>query len=352
MELNLAETLRTLRKERENTQEDIAVHLGISVQAVSKWERGEGYPDITLLPAIASYYNVTVDTILGCDETAKRTVIEDFEKKCHQLLNKGKDDEKLTFCRSMAKRYPNDETVLYWLMYSLQNVSRVDNSEEIISIAEKLLKSTNNQYRYGAIQSLCFTYHAVGNDEKAVEYAKMVPTDEDLLVSVLKGDELVEHCQWYFWYACDIFGQKLNRLIQCEESGYTAEQRFQMRKILYDMYHMIFSDGDFGFWSERLGRLCYGMAVASADSGEYNRALAELEEMVEWFEKYENFEKIDHTSPLVNRIHYEDAMAGRSGGVSVAYSHAELMAKNEKFEPVSDAPRFKAVIKRLNMLKK
>ncbi|NLY97726.1 MAG: helix-turn-helix transcriptional regulator [Clostridiaceae bacterium] len=46
--------MRKFRKEKGNTQEDLANHLNISVQAVSKWERGERNPDIALLPATAS----------------------------------------------------------------------------------------------------------------------------------------------------------------------------------------------------------------------------------------------------------------------------------------------------------
>lgn len=65
MELIIGERIRNLRISRNLTQEEVAKHLGISFQAVSKWERGDGYPDITMLPAIAGYFSVTVDELLG-----------------------------------------------------------------------------------------------------------------------------------------------------------------------------------------------------------------------------------------------------------------------------------------------
>ena len=106
------------------------------------------------------------------------------------------------FLHIMVDKYPNDEYVLYNLMYDLWVVEREKNSEEIIGIATKLLKSDSSEIRYGAIQILAFTYSKLGNDEKAVEYAKMGPCNRDLLSSVLKGKELVEHCRLYFWNVC------------------------------------------------------------------------------------------------------------------------------------------------------
>lgn len=61
-----AQRITALRKERAMTQDQLAQELGVTAQAVSKWENGLSYPDITLLPKLAEVYNVRVDELLGC----------------------------------------------------------------------------------------------------------------------------------------------------------------------------------------------------------------------------------------------------------------------------------------------
>ena len=55
--------LRRLRQAKGYTQEQVADHLGVSPQSVSRWECGSTFPDILLLPAIAEHYCVTVDDL-------------------------------------------------------------------------------------------------------------------------------------------------------------------------------------------------------------------------------------------------------------------------------------------------
>ena len=56
--------MSALRKSKGMTQQDVADRLGVSNKAVSKWECDDGYPDISILPAIAELYGVTVDELL------------------------------------------------------------------------------------------------------------------------------------------------------------------------------------------------------------------------------------------------------------------------------------------------
>lgn len=63
----IGKTIRALRLRDRRTQKDLAKALGISPQAVSRWETGLAFPDLTLLPSIAGYFGVTIDTLFGCD---------------------------------------------------------------------------------------------------------------------------------------------------------------------------------------------------------------------------------------------------------------------------------------------
>ena len=140
MELNFSQTIKALRKERGITQEELANHLGISIQSVSKWERGDGMPDISLLPHIAAFYDTTVDYLLGCDAVRTEKAIQAFKEQAQALINQGKRRESLELCRQYQQRYPHNETVLNHLMHDLFIVDRINSSEEIIAIGGKLLE--------------------------------------------------------------------------------------------------------------------------------------------------------------------------------------------------------------------
>ena len=60
---HMGKTLANLRKQKGVTQEEMANTIGTSAQAISKWECGKNYPDIELLPTIADYFNISVDSL-------------------------------------------------------------------------------------------------------------------------------------------------------------------------------------------------------------------------------------------------------------------------------------------------
>lgn len=76
-EINIAEKLTALRCAKGITQDELAASLNVSNKTVSKWENGASSPDLGMLAAIAKYYNVTTDSLLGlAEEDAKDTESE------------------------------------------------------------------------------------------------------------------------------------------------------------------------------------------------------------------------------------------------------------------------------------
>ena len=80
-----ATRISTLRKEMGITQEQVALYVGVSKAAVSKWETGLCYPDITLLPKLATFFNLSIDSLLGYEPQMTQ---ENIQKLYTQLAEK------------------------------------------------------------------------------------------------------------------------------------------------------------------------------------------------------------------------------------------------------------------------
>ena len=352
--MSIGTTIKKLRRERGMTQEQLAELLGLSTNAISQWECGKTAPDISNLPILASIFEVSADVLLEIDiaKSKKQAEIEEFKAKYAKLHSQGKTEERVLLSRAMQKKYPNDETVHHHLMRALQNEDADKYFEEIVSLGEQLLQSEKTEYRLGAIRGLCFTYLHKGDRKTALQYADMMPQGTDLHLHVLEGDELVTHCQNYFWKVCDTMYLYMKYLLDCPEAGYTLEEKHTMWKKLYDMIGMIFSDKDFGFYEDRLARVSFFMAAQSAKAGEFERALNELELMIPHLEKLNNFSQIEHTSLLVNKIKFgvENITKHTDEPLGHFYWRHLNGVLAGVYAPLNDSPRYAAIKERLAML--
>ena len=84
MIINLGDKLKSLRKEKNISQEKLAQYLNVSFQAVSKWENGSTYPDIELLPEISRFFGITVDELLGAEQIDESALYEEYEISLRQ----------------------------------------------------------------------------------------------------------------------------------------------------------------------------------------------------------------------------------------------------------------------------
>lgn len=351
--MSIGTTIKKLRRNRNITQEQLAELLGVSTNAVSQWECDKTAPDISHIPSLASIFEVSADVLLEIDiaKSKKKAEIKEFTEKYAELHSQGKTEERLKLSRAMQKKYPNDETVRYYLMRALQNSKADESFDEIVMLGEQLMESANTEYRMGAIRGLCFTYLHKGDRATALQYADMMPPAEDLRLHVLEGDELVEHCQNYFWKVCDKMYLYMTYLLNHAKSDYTHEEKHAMWRSLYDTFHVVFSDKDFGFYHDRLARINFFMALESGKAKKFEIAIEDLERMLEHLEKYNDFTDIAHSSLLVNRIKIAQNNISKSSEETLGHAYLRYLNNNDNvFIAIKDDSRYTDIKKCLSAL--
>lgn len=165
MNIYFSENIKKLRKERKLTQETLAEYLGVSFQAVSKWERGEGYPDITTLPVISTFFGVTLDELLGVNraetEAELAVMIEKYDNLCDVEMRKERLDKLIQIA-------PNDFRVLLReLGYLVHFCNGKSSAKRIHAIYDNIQQNCNSdRIRISATRHIIYYYAdlAKGND--------------------------------------------------------------------------------------------------------------------------------------------------------------------------------------------
>ena len=183
MNIYINENIRKLRREKNITQEKLAEHLNVSTQAVSKWERNESFPDMTMIIPIASYFGVTTDELFGFDAAKNEAIIQAYLKELHKLLPRGQWNEAKELITKAQKEFPNDFRIMIQYMYLIIG-GRADNPPEVIGsyadeltmLCERILNEcTVDDIRRDAVIIQAKVFKAQGNIEKAIELLGTFP---------------------------------------------------------------------------------------------------------------------------------------------------------------------------------
>ncbi|MDR0861380.1 MAG: helix-turn-helix domain-containing protein [Oscillospiraceae bacterium] len=176
MDISVSVKLKQLRRDRDITQEELAKFLGVSFQTVSKWERGDCYPDITMLPLLAGYFNVTVDDLLGMDKIRDEARIAEAQNRQFEMYTTpGKADDVVVMWREMARDFPHNISVQFHLAQALFQYAvftkKNESQYEGVEILERIIGSLDGDERHHAISLICNAYAQAGDTQKALDRA-------------------------------------------------------------------------------------------------------------------------------------------------------------------------------------
>lgn len=194
MNIYLGKNIKSLRKTKGLTQEEFANSIGVSFQTVSKWERGDSYPDITMLPIISEYFETTVDALLGIDKSKREQKANEYITMYSELRLKEREFVLEEFEKAV-REFPHDYriTVRYMelLMEEKFHVYRQDFenvSKEIETLFRKIQDNcTDDAIRIWAKRLMCrylhYKYDCCGFDEnydnQAMEIINTMPSLSD-----------------------------------------------------------------------------------------------------------------------------------------------------------------------------
>lgn len=344
MQLNLGIKIRELRYRDGRTQETLAEALGVTSQAVSRWESGGSYPDMEMIPSIANYFGVTIDELFGYHNDREKkinAIIERVDKEISaigNLLEKDNGDisECVELLREASKEFPNEPLIFLKLGNALhilgwqKNGAKVytkdgsdyvyDNVEynsqniywqEALGVYEKVLKmDISAEYRGVAIFTMIMIYQSIGEYEKAKilasEQNSIILCKEVLLPKASIGEEkdkyqgenIIALLQELYIAISDSVATK----ISIHTTGYGKNILLS----LVNLFEVVFYDKRFGSQHKNMRDLYLTLANYEAQyDGNIQQSLDYFDKGFEHHKKYCKIcgmEEYQYSAPLVSNV--------------------------------------------------
>ena len=338
MQLNLGAKIRELRHRDGRTQEMLADALGVTSQAVSRWESGGSYPDMEMIPAIANYFSVTIDELFGYENDRDKK-IEAIVKQIKEMnaRNNGVDiniDECLSLARQAMIEFPANERIMLCLADVLYNAGYVRYGEyhliddegynvydierhrgyaewkEAIVIYEKLLKTLEpGEMRHNALRYLTQLYLNMGEHERALSAIESAPTIygsyECLRINAFDGKRRAE-----------AYGEALLKLICASsksiigtmlsyEQNMTPSEKVQSIRSAITLFDHVCTDGNYGIYNSYIARMYTLLSLYLWLDGKHDEAFEALDKSLVHFKDFEELcakSEAAYTAPLLKLV--------------------------------------------------
>ena len=274
----LGETIKELRRRDGRTQEALAVELGVTAQAVSRWEKGICCPDIELIPSIANYFGVSIDELFGYDNERSKKIDAVYGRICAMIReNNGRDvsmDECIALAREALIEFPGNAKLSLALASALYNAGYVRRGEfhidgpdgyavydverhrtypewqEAIKLYEKLLPELQSgELRQKAVTELSQLYKNTGKSEKALQLAQTAPDIEAskpfLRINAFDGRDASAACGEALIETVRLSAELIER-ITLSDTGTPPRIAAEMVSGAVGMLDLLFTDGFYG----------------------------------------------------------------------------------------------------------
>lgn len=344
MQVNIGKNIRELRRRDGRTQEDLANALGVSCQAISRWEANGGYPDMETVPAIANYFHVTIDELFGYhgDRAAQIQAIANKAQAAigalGGFLGHGLGDltETVEMLRKGLEEFPNEPELMIlladallflgWQKHGLQgdfkeNAGDFQNDveknakniywQESLQVYEKLLSmDVPTKYREASIMMMIHLCNNMGKYDKAKalaeEQSSIIYCKEILLTRATEGEEADKYRgELILTLLRELDGVVSNSVLTKQSVNSSAYGREVLLTLIH-MYEVIFPDGQCGKQHMNLRYLYLTMATLEArHGGDMAKALEFFDKAFDHHKEYCRISKCgeyQYSAPLVEKV--------------------------------------------------
>ena len=369
--IRIGEKIRLLRKKNDVTQDKLADHLGVTPQAVSRWESGVCYPDMNYLPGIADYFSVTMDELLCYTGAQKSAKVQEYLEEVEHLLDRDRVTEALEVLRRAMAEIPSDHSLqleaagvlsLYANMLmeagSGERVEAAVNAvlSEAVSLCRHVLEDcTDDGLRDETKKTLCDIYaHQLGDSVQAEEIANqlhgMNVSREIIRATMLTGDVAFEQAQRnLILFADNIWWHLYNLACVPDISGdrYSIAEKIAIIQKGITLFEVIFEEEPL-FYADRLANSYRQLAMLYLSAGRAEEALTCFEQMADWAIRFDERPDVaTYASVIINHVAYDKEADTESKGISKC---ARLLRGNfgaRIWAPIRGTERFKKAVGRM-----
>lgn len=239
MKMTIGANIKRLRTAKNITQEQLSVAMNVTCAAVSKWERGETFPDITLLQPLAYYFDISIDELMGYNQEKIQENINETIA-CYRSYWKTDYNKAREIITKAYQDYPNDYWIMHYYMWNIGGdmadndpAVLISHKDEFLDICDKIFDGcTDEGIRLNAWNMRAKILHAEGKTEEALKIYESKFSDWYTTGEQKTEQLFAKHTKEYFFHVqknmyelVDFAADKLGRTVFFDPS-YSMDEKF------------------------------------------------------------------------------------------------------------------------------